>query len=275
MNRIAVLLTVFNRKDKTLKCLNLLYSQVHNQKEYSLDIYMTDDGCTDGTPEVVANQYPDVHIIRGDGNLFWNHGMIEAWKKASCGNYDFYLWINDDVEIHLDAVERLLDESNRHNNEAIIGGSMCASFDKTLVTYGGRISRHKLIQDVSKPTKCKTLSGNLVLVPSYVFRKIGMNDPYYKHSMGDLDYSLTANENGIEVWIAKGIFGVCNREDKIQGWSDTKKNVFDRMKYLYSIRGNNPVMEFHFNNKHYGLVNAVYRFVISHIHTLFPQIWNH
>lgn len=69
MQTIAVLLTVFNRKDKTLKCLQHLFNQLPIEG-YSIDVYLTDDGCTDGTPEAVKEQYPQVNIIHGDGNLF-------------------------------------------------------------------------------------------------------------------------------------------------------------------------------------------------------------
>lgn len=274
MNNIAVLITVFNRKERTLKCLSLLYEQAKNIADFNIEVFLTNDGCTDGTPEAVGEQFPAVHIVNGDGNLFWNHGMIEAWKAAVPYNPDFYLWLNDDVELYPDAIERLMCESTMHKHHAIIGGSMCSSFDNKLVSYGGRVSRHKLIQDVSKPQRCNTLSGNLVLIPRYVYNRIGMNDSYYRHSMGDLDYTLTANENGIEVWIARGFFGVCNREDKIQGWADPNRSLYSRINYLYSIRGNNPLIEYHFNKKHYGIVNAAYRFLLSHIHTIFPQIWN-
>ena len=61
-----------------------------------LDIYLTDDGCTDGTPEAIKRQFPKVHIIKGDGNLFWNRGMYRAWEEAAKQDYNFYLWLNDD-----------------------------------------------------------------------------------------------------------------------------------------------------------------------------------
>lgn len=274
MKKIAVLLTVFNRRLKTLKCLELLKNQVFDDKEQYLDIYLTDDGCTDGTFEAVTTNYPYVNIIKGDGNLYWNHGMLEAWKAASINDYDFYIWINDDVELQIDAINRLLNESAKHNDKAIVGGSMCATNDSSLITYGGRISRHKLIQNVNYAQKCKTLSGNLVLIPRFVFLKIGMNDPYYKHSMGDLDYTLRANEDGIEVWIAKGVYGTCDREDGLPAWANTQNSICKRFSHLYSVRGNNPIMEFYFNKRHYGIVNALYRFMLSHIHVLIPQIWD-
>ena len=94
MQTIAVLLTVFNRKDKTLKCLEQLYNQLP-LREYQVDIYLTNDGCTDGTPEAINQKYPQIHIIQGTGNLFWNRGMYLAWQEAAKNDYDFYLWLND------------------------------------------------------------------------------------------------------------------------------------------------------------------------------------
>ena len=45
---VAVLLTVFNRKDITLKGLSTLYAAMKPvEDKYSFDVYMTNDGCTD------------------------------------------------------------------------------------------------------------------------------------------------------------------------------------------------------------------------------------
>lgn len=82
MKSIAVLLTVHNRKEKTLRCLQNLFKQ-EIPADYLIDVYLTDDGCTDGTPEAIRAQYPQVHIIKGNGNLFWNRGMYTAWEAAT------------------------------------------------------------------------------------------------------------------------------------------------------------------------------------------------
>lgn len=63
--KIAILLTCHDRKEKTLKCLHSLYSTYKNY-----DTYLVDDGCTDGTPEAVMATFHNVHIIKGNGNLF-------------------------------------------------------------------------------------------------------------------------------------------------------------------------------------------------------------
>ena len=57
MKRIAVLMTVHNRREKTLLCLERLFAN-RMPEGYSMAVYLTDDGCTDGTAEAVSAQYP-------------------------------------------------------------------------------------------------------------------------------------------------------------------------------------------------------------------------
>ena len=96
----AVLLTVFNRKDKTLQCLSQLFDQLPVE-DIQIDVFLTDDGCTDGTAEAVENLFPSVHILEGSGDLFWNRGMLMAWKAAAdARDYDAYLWLNDDTFLY-------------------------------------------------------------------------------------------------------------------------------------------------------------------------------
>ena len=79
--KIAVLLACHNRKDKTISCLNSLFN-ANLFLNYSLEVYLVDDCSTDGTSEAVTNFFPNVNIIRGNGNLYWNQGMRLAWKTS-------------------------------------------------------------------------------------------------------------------------------------------------------------------------------------------------
>ena len=103
-NNIAVLMTCFNRKDKTLKSLESLFRQ-----NADVDVYLVNDGCTDGTHEAVTLQFPQVNIIRGTGSLFWNRGMHLAWTTAvGRRDYDHFLWLNDDTMLYPDAIQELM-----------------------------------------------------------------------------------------------------------------------------------------------------------------------
>ena len=71
MRRIAALLTSFNRKKKTLDCLAELHRQVLPE-DLDLTVFLTDDASPDGTAEAVREAFPEVVLLRGDGNLYWD-----------------------------------------------------------------------------------------------------------------------------------------------------------------------------------------------------------
>lgn len=89
-------------------------------RKYRVDVYLTNDGCTDGTPEAIALQYPKVYIINGDGNLFWNRGMYTAWQEAAKKDYDFYIWLNDDTILLPNALRILLDSSYKNKIKQLL-----------------------------------------------------------------------------------------------------------------------------------------------------------
>lgn len=97
MERIAVLLTCYNRVETTLGCLRHLFKTTV-EDGISFDVFLVDDLSPDRTGAIVKESFPSVHVIEGTGKLFWNRGMALAWKTASESEcYDYYLWLNDDV----------------------------------------------------------------------------------------------------------------------------------------------------------------------------------
>jgi len=273
-SRIAVLMTVHNRRETTLGCLRRLEGMAYDRERILVDVFLTDDGCTDGTAEAVRKEFPQVHIIPGDGQLFWNRGMHAAWQEAAKGDYDFYWWVNDDTFAFEDTLSRMLACSAAHGNKAIVVGSTCSSGPDPQTTYGGW-QKEKLIRDVSEECRCDTMHGNLVLVPRYVYLQIGMNDPYYRHSLGDTDYGLRAVEKGLEIWLVAGYCGVCDLHSRPTVWMDPEKPMRERWKNFFTPLGNNPFEYFHYRRKHYGLLSALSRICSNLIHFLFPRLWTH
>ena len=100
--RIAVVMTVFNRRAMTLACLEALRTQ--QVPDGTVDVFVVDDGSTDGTAQAVVQHHPDVRLLHGDGQLYWNGGMRLALAEAMEGDYDYYLWINDDTRLDDDGV---------------------------------------------------------------------------------------------------------------------------------------------------------------------------
>lgn len=269
---IAILMTVHNRREKTLACLRNISGMTYDRDKYALEVYMTDDGCTDGTAEAVLEEFPDTHIIRGNGELFWNRGMYAAWQEASKRDFDYYWWVNDDTFVFQDTLSRMLACSAKHSDSSITVGCTISSDGSGTVTYGGFI-KSKLIADITISHKCETLNGNLVLIPREVFSKLGANDPYYRHALGDMDYGLRATENGIGIWTVPGACGICDLHEHITTWMDPQIAIKQRWNNFFSPLGNNPFEFFHYTKAHYGIMRAIALFISNFCHFLFPGLW--
>src|SRR5688500_4668302 len=109
--QIAVLMTCHNRKALTLACLEMLRRQPLFAAE---NLFLVDDGSSDGTGDAVRQAFPTANVVQGDGSLFWNGGMRLAWDRAKAAgrDFDFYLWLNDDVKLSPDALDMLVADAD-------------------------------------------------------------------------------------------------------------------------------------------------------------------
>lgn len=271
MKSIAILLTVFNRKEKTLECLKRIHNQ-EKMEDIKVDIYLTNDGCTDGTPEAIQTQYPEVRIINGDGNLFWNRGMYIAWEEAAKQDYDFYLWLNDDTHIFNETIINMINSSETKQNKAVIVAATKAK-DKEITTYSGH-NKKGVITPNGNLQPCDTFNGNCVLIPAYVFKKVGNLDWRFRHAIGDYDYGCRAKKAGIELYVSSQYLGICDKNPKPPIWARKDEPFLKRIKNLYSPLGYaEPIPFFYFERKNFGLLTALTHFITIHIRVLFPQLW--
>lgn len=271
MKTIAILLTVFNRKEKTIQCLHNIKAQ-QLPTDIQTNIYIVDGGSTDGTVETVKKNFPEVHIKTANG-LFWNRGMIEAWKMAG-NSYDYYLWLNDDTFIHKDCISTLLYVSTQKRDKAIIMGSTTDTQGNGILTYGGRNETGKVAQSSDdSPVPVVMMNGNIVLVPQAVYRQLGTLDPYFTHARGDFDYGLRARKAGIAMWQAGHPLGECDLHERIDAWCDPEIPLGKRWKLMHRPNGMPPKEIFYLERRHYGLGIALFHYCTIHARCLFPSIW--
>lgn len=277
MKIIAILLTVHNRKEKTLLCLQNLYRQ-ELPYGYAMDVYLTNDGCTDGTPETVAEQFSQVNIINGDGDLFWNRGMYTAWKEATeRKDYDFYLWLNDDTFLMPGCLLEMLHDIEECADKAIIVATM-RSKDDEKPTYGGHSMDGKgIVVPNGTLQECSTMNGNCVLIPRNVYRVCGNLDRTFRHAIGDLDYGYRARKAGFKVYASKKYLGFCELNPRLPKWARRDVPFKERLQNLYSPLGYaEPIPFFHYECRNFGMTTAIKHFLSIHLRVLFPGLWrNH
>ena len=250
---VAVLITCHNRKNVTLGCIQRLVLL-----KPDADVYIVDDSSTDGTPEAITKLYPHIVVIHGNGDLFWCRGMNLAWKTAKeKKDYEYYIWLNDDLYLYNNAFDELFECSIENNNKAIISGIVEGELTHKAV-YGGYDKKKHLIEPSGGMEKIINLNGNFVLIPKYVRDKVGFFDEVYHHDIGDVDYGLSALRQGVNVFTTRCFIGSTKESLKLNELRIRKSgtNIKGRFKRLYSPLGSNPVISFYFFKKNYGIIKA-------------------
>lgn len=273
---IAVLLTCFNRKNKTLDCLHNFYSLDLPDLIGGIEVFLVDDGSTDGTSDAVKTTFPKVQIIEGTGNLFWNQGMRLAWKRAKeTMDFDFYLWLNDDVVLKTFALKELLDCYQEGKKASGVPALITGAFQNTkkdlTFSYGGRTEEGEVIPN-GELQDCKYINGNAVLITKAIFNELGSLAPEYTHAMGDFDYGLRALNAGFKNYTTKRYIGYCKVNDEPH-WSNPKASLKERLRLFKSPRGLNYNEYIMFRKKFWGNKWVVYAFK-AYLKVLFPGFYN-
>lgn len=271
---IAVLITCHNRIDKTLHCLRALYEQVGLNVDYNIEVFLVDDASTDGTAQAVELQFPKVTIIPGDGNLYWNRGMHKAWETAAnTKDFDYYLWLNDDTFLFVNAIQTLLSGAQLSNYKSIICGSTL-SLETNTISYGGFSKESQMLIPNGQLQESYAINGNCVLIPKFVYETIGLLDKRFPHAIGDFEYGLRVRKHHLSSFISEGYVGSCEGSDKLPLWCSSEATLQQRIKSLYSPLGNShPYYYFLFEYEYYGVLKAVKHFLTIHLRLIFPTLW--
>ena len=241
--KIAALLTCHNRKQGTLLCLESLEQAARvAANRADVDVYLVDDGCPDGTPDAVADGFPDVKIVRGTGSLYWCGGMRVAWRAAvSAGGYSAYLWLNDDVQLFPESLMRLLDTQAQVVEETATKGIIVGATRDDLSGYTsyGEMGPDGVRPAGDSPRPIESFNGNIVMVPDSIYRTLGGLSHFYSHGFGDVDYAFRARRRSIPCWLAAGHLGTC-RHNSVSRWEKPDLSIWQRLVALHGPTGCPP-----------------------------------
>jgi GT2 family glycosyltransferase len=209
---LFIVIAVYNRRDITLQCLSQLYKQ--SFKDFN--IVVVDDGSTDGTAEAIIKKFPDVAIVKGPGSWWWTRSMNEGIKYAINHEATAVLTMNNDTFFNEDYIEKMKQLADENP------GSLIGSLDITreepyriffsgverMVWWKAKYIKYHNNYDLYDPSmtglhKSVCLNGRGTWVPAEVYHQIGLLDedklPQYA---SDFDFSLRADEAGIDTWIS-------------------------------------------------------------------------
>lgn len=283
MQRIAILFTCFNRKEKSLSALKLVFEAYDLvKKDLNITIYLTDDGSTDGTGDAVRKNFPKVKVLQGTGELYWAGGMRNSWKAAIKGDYDAYLLMNDDTEPYPSLFTELLQTHSYCLDKNGVGGVYVGStLDKVTnrLSYGGSVFTNRFLAKYKKvipngvsPQECELGNANILLTHKDAVIKIGILSEGYIHGMADFDYTLKAVKKKVPVYITPNFLGNCTNDHSDTFARFSKLSLKERKNMLLNPVGLDFKSHLQYMKSHFPYRLPIF-FLMGWFKVLFPKIY--
>lgn len=240
---IYIVTPVYNRKEFTQNYLSALRQQTNK----NFKTVIVDDGSTDGTPDMIEKEFPEVVLLKEKGDLWWAEATNIGVRYAMKHSASYIMTLNDDTLPTPDYIENMIYQSNI-KSQALLGALAINVHDDKL-EYCGEILNWKTAQfenqlnrmvneEGTSLYKVNTFPGRGLLVPVEVFEKIGFYDSKnFPQTVADLDFTARADNAGYEIY--------CNFDAKIKIYPDESaavklrktKSLNNYYQHLFGKRG--------------------------------------
>ncbi len=214
--RIGVAIAVHNGWGVLEPCLEHL---AISEQDAELHIVVFDDGSDDGTGEHLAERFPEVHVVRGDGSFWWTGGTNRAVEVCLAAGCDYVLLLNPDVFVQPRSIACLL-EASRTRNDAVCAALVADRADPERVIWAGSrwgqvvpglpiwttrylYRRGSPVDAIPEaPYRTSEVHGRAVLFPVSILRRFGLHDDRsLPHYGADTEYSLHLADGGVPLLI--------------------------------------------------------------------------
>lgn len=240
-NTTLVIVVVYNGMQWLSRCLRSV-----EDSSLPLDLYVVDNGSTDGSVEYIEREFPTSIFVRSGENLGFGAANNMGIKHAIENGYDYIYLLNQDAWISQGTIGSMIEAHKRAPQYGILspiqltgdGVTMDGFFERCL---NRSIKRgNDLTNDI---VRVKFAMAAHWLVSRECFTKVGLFSPIFYHYGEDNNYIHRANYFGFKVGVvveAKAIHDRGSRASSKDRHIYLVKNTF--LKYSSNINYPAPLI---------------------------------
>lgn len=214
--KISIIIVNWNTKDLLRGCLESVYQ---NPPQGEFEVFIIDNASTDGSPEMVEKEFPQVKLIKNKENVGFAKANNQAIKLAQ-GKY--ILLLNSDTEILPNAFDEMLSLMDKNPKIGVLGcqllnrdGSIqdsCGYFPSITATLFTKVQRASMVgrlfkrlpssqQKVEKEKEVDWVTGACLMVRKEAIEKVELLDEKMFMYFEDNDWCWRFKKAGWKVYV--------------------------------------------------------------------------
>lgn len=214
---LSVIIVSYNTKELLKQTVQ---SVIDNAKDISYEIFVTDNNSSDGSVEMLKEEYPSVNLIESKENLGFPKGNNVAIKKAR-GRY--ILLLNSDTKVIGECLQNCVKYMDKNPKVGALGckvelpsGKLDHACKRGFPTPEASLyyflKLHKFFPDKKKfgeytmsyvkddeIAPVDSLTGAFMMIPKKVVDEVGMLDEEFFMYGEDIDWCFRIKKDGYEV----------------------------------------------------------------------------
>lgn len=283
MLTVSILIPFHNRLLLTQQGVTSLHKalwlyEAQGNGSFNFSVIAIDDGSTDGSSEWLTEQYPAIHLLKGDGNLWWT-GAINTGARYAIEQLkaDFVVLWNDDTQCDIRyfvELDKLFGQNFIGQNSILASKIFWLDESDTLFNYGcyysHRTGQKKLIglnetdsEQFNQIIPIDWSGGMGTIIPATILTELNYFDAeHFPQYHADIDFFLRANKHGYRAYAIPTLKIYNNRAStgmlKTKNFTDLK-NLFLSNRSNYNLKHN-----FLFNQRHANTVFSWAHFFVKY-----------
>jgi GT2 family glycosyltransferase len=208
---LSFVLVNWNTKDLILGALRSIVDTVHG---YTYEIFVVDNGSRDGSPEAIAEAFPQVRLMCNDTNHGFARAVNQALAQAMGG---YIMLLNSDARLLEGAVQALVAFMEETSDVGIAGGQLInadGSRQNSIAPFPSlatELLNKRLLRTLFphrypgkernyfRPIDVDSVVGACLIVRHQAIEEVGYLDEGYFFFMEETDWCLRMKEKGWRV----------------------------------------------------------------------------
>src|SRR5690554_6368794 len=229
---IKAIIVTYNPAQWLDKCLGSL-----NKSNVKLDVIVIDNGSTDGSIEIIKNDYPNVRLIINSENKGFGAANNQGLSIALNERADYAFLLNQDAWIEPNTIEKLIEVSQNNKGFGVLSpihlNGKGDALDQNFSNYAGQ-ENSSYFSDLAINKKPKHIyevpfiNAAAWLVTKECLHNIGGFNPSFFHYGEDSNYCERVKYHKLKIGFVPSALIYHDREERLSN------PYFDNFKKNYS-----------------------------------------